>query len=72
MEELKSHYSKKIEEMRQFYEDTIEKLETQIKSYESRPEEEDEYRVRFSLFTFFSYLFHCKKIKYFQKMFVLT
>lgn len=45
--------------MRQFYEDTIEKLETQIKSYESRPEEEDEYRVRFSLFTFFS---HCKII----------
>lgn len=46
MEELKSHYIKKIDEMRQFYEDTIEKLENQLKVYEGHVVvEEDEYRV---------------------------
>lgn len=45
MEDLKSHYSKKIEEMRRFYEDTIDKLENQLKIYERRTQEEDDYRV---------------------------
>lgn len=47
MEDLKSHYSKKIEEMRRFYEDTIDKLENQLKIYERRTQEEDDYRVSF-------------------------
>ncbi|XP_063695962.1 A-kinase anchor protein 9 isoform X2 [Culicoides brevitarsis] len=45
IEDLKAHYLNKIDEMREFYEDKIEKLENQLKTFEARPDEEDEFRT---------------------------